>query len=461
MKAYLLLLFSCLTFLPAVAQNTTGVMFFKGTWQEALAEAQRQQKPLFVDVYTTWCGPCKQMDKEVFTNPNVAARYNTAFVNYKLDAEKGEGPAIAKQYAVASYPNLLYLSAEGSLIHRGIGYGGIEAMLKDADKTLELAVNYTPMSQLDRTYTDSKGKNTPQFLRQYLLRRAQLRLPNNEALADYLTTLPADSLQMPATMHLIAGNLTDVRSTAYASLLNYIKKLLYSDLASDKGLAHEINYRMQSSIKGLMRQATQAKNEVLLEEAIAAEVKLATITGRQFSINAHSPERLASDRRLFYLKDSGQMERFRELAIATANRLMAISDDSLRGRDKEGAVINKKMVERLVSSQSTKPHIKQTIFLLQHEASAEVSERLWSVSSLCYRQFTELADNQRALEWNTRALALNRTGSVLLNQSNYLYKVGRTDESTDVLKETIAAMKEEGRDVKMLEEILANRPAKK
>ncbi len=38
--------------------NAQGIEFFKGTWEEALAEAKKQDKILFVDAYAKWCGPC-------------------------------------------------------------------------------------------------------------------------------------------------------------------------------------------------------------------------------------------------------------------------------------------------------------------------------------------------------------------------------------------------------------------
>ena len=47
-------------------EEEKGIQFFKGTWNELLAEAKKQNKPIFVDIYTTWCRPCKVLDKDVF-----------------------------------------------------------------------------------------------------------------------------------------------------------------------------------------------------------------------------------------------------------------------------------------------------------------------------------------------------------------------------------------------------------
>jgi thiol-disulfide isomerase/thioredoxin len=134
----LLILTSWLFLLSAYVNEPTGIQFFSGSWQQVLAEAKRQNKPIFIDFYTNWCPPCRRMNLEAFPNADIGIKFNEHFINYQVNAEIGEGFTLAQRYAVASYPTALYLLPTGELVHRGVGYGGVKAMLKQADMVLAM-----------------------------------------------------------------------------------------------------------------------------------------------------------------------------------------------------------------------------------------------------------------------------------------------------------------------------------
>ncbi|MCA6435394.1 MAG: thioredoxin family protein [Bacteroidetes bacterium] len=118
--------------------------FEHGTWASVIEKAKTENKLIFVDVYTTWCGPCKLLSKTTFTNDTVAKFYNQHFINYKLDAEKGEGIEFARKYEVNCYPNLLFINPKGELVHRGAGYKYTSEFIafgKDAQNDNETFVN--------------------------------------------------------------------------------------------------------------------------------------------------------------------------------------------------------------------------------------------------------------------------------------------------------------------------------
>lgn len=107
-----------------------GVKFEQGTLKELLSKAQAQDKYLFVDVYATWCGPCKYMAGRVFPQEAVGNYFNKTFVNAKFDAEQGEGIEIAKKYGVKGYPTFLILDGTGKEVGRIVGGDDADAFIK-------------------------------------------------------------------------------------------------------------------------------------------------------------------------------------------------------------------------------------------------------------------------------------------------------------------------------------------
>lgn len=91
------------------------------TFDEACKAAQAENKKVFVDFYTSWCGPCKKLAKQVFPTQQVGDYLNANFVCIKLDAEK-EGKELAKANGVAAYPTLMVFGADGKQIGSFAGY---------------------------------------------------------------------------------------------------------------------------------------------------------------------------------------------------------------------------------------------------------------------------------------------------------------------------------------------------
>ncbi len=116
---------------------TRGIEFFQGTWDEALAKANKENKMVFLDAYATWCGPCKKMKRNVFTDTAVAAFFNKNFVNVAADMEKGEGVMLADKFGVDSYPTLLFTNGDGMQLGRESGYHDPEELIALAKTMLE------------------------------------------------------------------------------------------------------------------------------------------------------------------------------------------------------------------------------------------------------------------------------------------------------------------------------------
>ena len=78
MRVFIVLIW-CFWFVGVDAQNRS-IVFREGNWEKILKQAKKEKKLIFVDCYTSWCGPCKMLAKNVFTQDKVADFYNTEFV---------------------------------------------------------------------------------------------------------------------------------------------------------------------------------------------------------------------------------------------------------------------------------------------------------------------------------------------------------------------------------------------
>ncbi len=92
------------------------------TWQEALDRAKAERKPIFLDAYTDWCGWCKVMDSQTFSDSSVAAVMNTSFVNVKMEMETGEGIDVAMKYRVSGFPTFMVFAPDGVPIYKTTGF---------------------------------------------------------------------------------------------------------------------------------------------------------------------------------------------------------------------------------------------------------------------------------------------------------------------------------------------------
>jgi thiol:disulfide interchange protein len=102
--------------------TTDGIQFFKGTFKEALEKAQAEDKPIFLDIYATWCGPCKMLKKKTFSTKEVGDYYNANFINIAVDGETAEGRELVQKYNIQGYPTLLILDKRGKQLTNQVGF---------------------------------------------------------------------------------------------------------------------------------------------------------------------------------------------------------------------------------------------------------------------------------------------------------------------------------------------------
>lgn len=161
-------LFTCILMIltyaiPSFAEEG-GVSFVEGkTFAEILQQAKQENKLVFMDCYTSWCGPCKMMANKVFPKKEMGDYFNPRYVCVKFDMEKGEGVDLKSRYDVKAYPTFLCLDSDGNVLHRVVGGDdNCKAFIARVD-----AVN-TGNSLIALTKRYENGERSSEFMMQYL-----------------------------------------------------------------------------------------------------------------------------------------------------------------------------------------------------------------------------------------------------------------------------------------------------
>lgn len=128
--------------------DRSGIKFQQiNSWNELVSQAVQTNKFIFIDMYATWCAPCKEMDRTVYSSDKVGAITAKNFVSVKLQVDQTNRDdvaviknrhltdSLAHQFNVVAFPTFLFLTPDGKLIKREEGYKDADAfinVLKDA-----------------------------------------------------------------------------------------------------------------------------------------------------------------------------------------------------------------------------------------------------------------------------------------------------------------------------------------
>ena len=106
--------------------------FHKLTFQQALARAKSEKKPLMIDFHANWCGPCKMLDSETFSNNKVQSFLTEKTIAIRVNIDNN--PALAAQYNVTTIPRILFLDAEAKELGTMRGFMPAQEFLREAGK---------------------------------------------------------------------------------------------------------------------------------------------------------------------------------------------------------------------------------------------------------------------------------------------------------------------------------------
>ncbi|WP_321280997.1 thioredoxin family protein [Marinifilum fragile] len=365
-----------------------GINFEKTTFDEALAKAKQENKMIFMDCYTTWCGPCKRLANDIFTLEEVGSFYNDHFINLKMDMESDEGKNLLKKYQVKAFPTLLWLDSKGRMQHRVVGGGKAKKILDAAVLAMDSTNNWNAIAQ---RYED--GDRSLNFLRKYLARASKAGADAKEATEQIFNQCKPEELINADDYNLI----TSVARTSSSPVFHFIlknKKEFYTvvdQVAVDQYIETVLMNELTAvSRKGTPEQLALKEKEIVeLDSYLGAKILARMELAKVRELGDRQKYMVASvDYALEYEMNSWMILYMNAVGVVMSQQ--KVSEDLLnkaitiikRSVELETKFFNTDVYAQLLHKAGRSEEAKQVAAKSIELASEEDRKTLWSVSYL-------------------------------------------------------------------------------
>lgn len=337
--------------LSAAAQDRS-IQFRDLTWKEAQKASKKEKKPIFMDAYAVWCGPCKWMSANMFTHNEIADFYNENYICVKFDMEKGEGKDLAKKYNVRGYPTLIYTDHKGELLYITVGASQNPTdYVKMGQRAMDSKAN---MPYYRKNYT--KNKEDAKFMREYFSLMNSANLLNDDELNEYFASVTDNDLTSANNWKIILNNVDKSNIPVFKRVLkNYDAfEAIYADT-----IELYVNYVYSGELRSAFYKA-KTDEEITRYNELKSEILNSDFKGRkrlEYDINSYEYRaRKEWDNYFNY-----QMDNLQEFGWNNANSLNSIAWDCYEISENishlEAALV---WTERAIDLDSESPHIWDT-----------------------------------------------------------------------------------------------------
>ena len=367
-------------------------MHFEHTlsWKEVQEKAKAENKFIFMDCLTTWCGPCKFMSANIFPQKAVGEFYNSKFINVKVqldstaaDAEEikkwyQDGHDIAKQYEIRAYPTYLIFDPNGNIVHRFVGSSDETTFLKNGANSVDPEKQY--YTQLNKY---KSGQKDPVFLKNLaLISMGAYDMKNAGIISEeYLAT----------------------QSNLYTKEnLEFIDK--FTQTSKDKGFALLVNNSEKvNAVLGKGKAEAKVMAIIMQEEAYPIVFKRGVEPNWEFLSNnlitkyPKYAEEVMSKSKVMYFQNKGDWNSFATEIVAYMNKYGDKANES------------------------------------------ELNSYAWTVFENC----KDMTCVGQALEWSKRSFQDKENHMFMDTYANILHKLGNTKEAILWEKKALALVKSE------------------
>jgi thiol-disulfide isomerase/thioredoxin len=411
-----------------------GIEFKEGNWNDIVALAKKEHKLIFMDIYTTWCGPCKMMDKNIFPQKAVGDLHNANFINYKIDAEKGEGLAIAAKYSVNAYPTNLFINPDNEeLVYKAIGYVETDKFLERGNDAL--AEYKDPLKWDDYVAKYKSGNYDKTFLVNYMAKAKRKDKNYDDAINSFVAKYTKKNISDEDLQTL--AKYTETYDNNAVDIIHANFKRAVPGGQSENNYWEMITYNT-------ITKAAAEKNErlVTLIETKTKQYNLPTTITDKYSIKKN-----------YYreIKDKAKMDAVSE---EEANYFMGLSKAAILDADTKGAIKSKEQILSQLKAQKvpeseyqssideTMAHYPQYAKPASFEVANDLNNVSWAVVESKTTDKTKLS---KAIVWSKKSLDLTEgTDNWAMYADTYahlLFMQGNKKEAIALEEKAVEKMK--------------------
>lgn len=231
-----------------------GIDFHHGVFDEAIEIAKTEDKLVFVDAFTTWCGPCKRMARDVFPQEEVGDFFNANFINMKIDMEKQDGLKFGQKYKVTAYPTFYFIAPDGEAVYSFKGGRDKTSFINEAKKAL---ASYDRSGDFAEAY--EKGDRDYNLVLNYVKALNQAGKPSLKVSNDYLYA--QNDLTTKENLLFLHEAIIESDSRVYELYSKHKKKVLQYVSESD------YQKKVMAACRSTVAKAVKYQNVSLLKNA--------------------------------------------------------------------------------------------------------------------------------------------------------------------------------------------------
>lgn len=254
------------------------------SYKEALVQSKKENKPIFIMLYATWCPHCNTMKATVFSDPKVKLFMNTNYISIWKDIEKEEGKQIKEQYNTNGLPTFLFIDSNETLLY------GIKGEMKTETFMNEVTNALNPKLQLP--YLEKQFLNDPSNVTTCLayiqtLRKGADRTELSKPTHLYLETQTDQQLLSETNWRVISNGVTDIQSREFQYVLNHKKE--FEKITSSQ----RVDAKITNIVSELLQPYTINLDSIAYfqKRAIAKTIQLQKIDSLIFSYDLLIAER--------------------------------------------------------------------------------------------------------------------------------------------------------------------------